>query len=121
MNSYFLIFLGGGFGSIARFLCSKWLPYTENSFPWATFLANTLACVVLSLTFSLISKFSIANNDYRLFIITGFCGGFSTFSTFSFETVRLLQSSHYLIAFSYVFLSFFVGVASIFFIIKYLA
>lgn len=121
MKSYILIFLGGGIGSIVRFLFSKWIPYTENSFPWATFCANVVACLVLSLTISLISRFSISNNDYKLFLATGFCGGFSTFSTFSYETIKLMQNSCYLTAFTYAFSSVLIGFMTVFLVIKFLA
>ena len=70
----------------------------------ATFTANVLSCIVLGVVLALSLKSTISPTT-RLMLITGFCGGFSTFSSFSNETLQLLQTEAYLTAFSYIFFS----------------
>ena len=96
MNSLFLVFIGGGLGSLLRFLISTLvlrLKATSNWFAVATLSANILACVVVALGMIYISKHA-SPDDLKLknFLIIGFCGGLSTFSTFSLETLHMLQN-----------------------------
>jgi len=95
MNSLVAIFIGGGIGSLARYgvsVLSKSMFKTE--FPVGTLLANVLSCVAMGLILVLL-KDKVGQNDIvKAMLITGFCGGFSTFSTFSFETVELLKSGN---------------------------
>lgn len=87
-----LIFVGGGLGSLSRFGIGRVaLSFYEGKFPLGTLLANTIACLILGITVY-IFKDKLADNEWAKYLIMiGFCGGFSTFSTFSIETLKLFQ------------------------------
>ena len=110
IKNLFLVLLGGGFGSIARYLLSYF--FTKNntlSFPWATFIANSVGCLLIGLFFGYIQKNNLQNETLKLLLITGFCGGFTTFSTFSLENIQFIQNQNYNLAITYTLASLFVG------------
>jgi fluoride exporter len=93
VKDLFLIFLGGGLGSILRFVTGKWISSLHSQqFPYGTLAANITACLVLGFVIGLADHKQIISPTTRLFWAVGFCGGFSTFSTFSAETISLLQN-----------------------------
>ena len=87
-----MVFLGGGLGSICRYGITHLLSGYELTFPLATFLANALSCVALGVLTGLTLRDSLTDPHYRLGLMTGFCGGFSTFSTFTNETLTLFAN-----------------------------
>jgi fluoride exporter len=106
MKNFVLVFLGGGLGSGIRYAISRWISsgYAQL-FPIATLISNVIACFVLGLVVGLADEKQLLTPASRLFWTVGFCGGFSTFSTFSNETLSLFQQGTQLTSFLYVFLS----------------
>ena len=95
-----LVFIGG-LGSMVRFGISKIISQQNLSFPLATFATNVISCLILGFLLGYQIKNGISTNG-KLLLMTGFCGGFSTLSTFSAETFSLFQSQNYGIAFLYI-------------------
>ena len=113
MQQVILIFLGGGLGSICRYGLGRCISNHASGFPLSTFFANVLSCLILGIVLALSLKTSISDST-RLMLVTGFCGGFSTFSTFSNETLQLLQSGAHFVALSNIFFSLIVCMVSIY-------
>jgi fluoride exporter len=91
------IFLGGGLGSVVRFATGKWISSLHSQqFPYGTLATNIAACLILGFVIGLADHKQIISPQARLFWTVGFCGGFSTFSTFSAETITLLQNGFHL-------------------------
>ena len=96
MNNLFLIFCGGGIGSLARFGVGRALAGWSVNLPYGTLLANVLACVILGFFTGVVALRSAeAVLPYRAFLAVGFCGGFSTFSTFSNDTLLMLMNNRW--------------------------
>ncbi len=102
MRELLFVFLGGGLGSVMRFgvsLIQKHLSLNPLSqlgqtvFPWPTMVANVLGCLLIGFFYN-VSARSGMSPEARLFLTTGLCGGFTTFSTFSAEGIDLLRSGH---------------------------
>jgi fluoride exporter len=99
-------FIGGGSRYLAQQFITKQFP---SPFPYGTFIVNIVGCFIIGLIFALSEKADVISTEMRLLLATGFCGGFTTFSSFSLENFGLLRDGQYFHVFAYVGLSIFVG------------
>jgi len=111
MKVLLLIGTGGFFGSIARYLAQqgmgKILPVI---FPFGTFAVNIVGCFLIGVIYALSDRSNLLTAEWRFFLASGFCGGFTTFSTFSVEAYDLMRQEQYLYLSLYVGLSVVLGI-----------
>lgn len=111
---FILIFVGGGLGSILRYVIGKYLNNLEQSIPYGTFLVNIFGSLLIGIILGLsIKNQSLTQNQILLFA-TGFCGGFTTFSAFAFENVQFLKNGDYFNFFIYTLGTLLVGFIFVF-------
>jgi fluoride exporter len=115
IKNLLLVAFGGGVGSIARYLCQKWLGENyPHPFPWGTFAVNLVGCFLIGVIYAASEKTAALSPQTRLLLITGFCGGFTTFSTFAFENMNLLRSGDTIYFLIYTIASVVLGIACVF-------
>ena len=103
MKNFLMVGLGGSIGAMLRYFIT--FSWKTNSFPFQTLFINTIGCLVIGIVLALSEKTNLLSLDTKLFLATGICGGFTTFSTFSAENFQLLKSGEYLTAGLYIFTS----------------
>ncbi len=104
--------LGGGLGSIFRFLVSHYTnKYYVAVFPLATFIVNITGCLLIGLIIGFTQRH--LSEDIKLFLITGICGGYTTFSAFAAENFKLFESGHYLTLAVYISTSILLGILAV--------
>lgn len=92
-----LVGIGSGIGGICRYLISLFMGQSHCGFPWGTFVVNIIGCLLIGILWGLTSRFLNLSPAFSLLFMVGFCGGFTTFSTFSKEGLTLLQAGNYIL------------------------
>lgn len=105
-----LVALGGALGAVSRYLVSLFVCGNAGSvFPLSTFIVNVAGCLMIGFVSGLAGTGSLGNAGMKMFLTVGFCGGFTTFSTFGMENLSLLRSGHVIVSALYAAGSVFAG------------
>jgi len=103
MKQLFLVFLGGGLGSIMRLIINRLIP--SESFPYSTLTVNMIGSFLIGLVISYLIDSNMLKSDYYYFLVVGICGGLTTFSAFSIENFNFIKSNEIFNSFIYIFIS----------------
>jgi len=110
IRNLLLVALGGAVGSVGRYLVSKWL---ESGLPWGTLTVNVIGCLLIGLLTGLVTKGTLTP-EMKLFLVTGFCGGFTTFSTFANESFSMMKAGDALLTALYIGGSVAIGIFAVY-------
>jgi CrcB protein len=114
LKTILYIAFGGAIGSVLRFLTSLFVAkFWQNHFPLATFLTNIVGCFLIGIFIGYLEKNNLTDSNLKWFLITGFCGGFTTFSAFGLENINLFQSNNSFLAFAYIASSIIAGLFAV--------
>lgn len=105
-QSLLYVVIGSSIGGASRYLIARMLPYT--TFPFSTLAVNTIGCLLIGLFWGFTQRLGW-KSELWLLLVTGFCGSFTTFSTFILDNVKLLQDGHTLQVIAYLFISLMLG------------
>lgn len=115
IKNLLLVGIGGAAGSMLRYLCFKWIgPFNSHGFPYGTFAVNCIGCLLIGFFFGLAAKSTSFTSELQLLLMTGLCGGFTTFSAFTQDGLMLLQQQRIAIFFLYFAASVFFGLSATF-------
>lgn len=123
MKQFLLVFIGGGIGSVLRYIIGKALNSSQTGIPYGTFTANILGSLFIGIILGLAAKNQALTQNHTLLLATGFCGGFTTFSTFAYENHVFLKSGDFSSFALYTIASFIIGFLAVFagiFLVDYL-
>lgn len=114
VKTLLLVGLGGAIGSIFRYI-THWLTskYFQSSFPISTFLVNILGSLLIGLFIGYLGKYYPENHPLKFLLIVGFCGGFTTFSSFALENYNLLQNNNQITAYIYMVTSIILTISAV--------
>ena len=108
IRNFLLVALGGAGGSVLRYMLSN----INTSFPWGTFAVNILGSLLIGLLVGFVSK-GVLSPEMKLLLVTGFCGGFTTFSTFANESFSMMKAGDVLLTALYVGASVIIGILAV--------
>ena len=115
MKILMIIGAGGFLGSVARYLTSKYIQ--DNlalTFPIGTLVVDIVGCLILGIIYGFMERGELFSQEMRVFLTIGFCGGFTTFSTFAFENASLLRDGNFIQSALYIALSVFAGIIALY-------
>ncbi len=114
LRTLILVGIGGAVGSVLRYLTAVLTNrLCSSDFPFATFAVNLAGCLLIGILLGFAEKYQVLNANLRNLLVTGFCGGYTTFSAFASENVNLLQQGHMLTAIVYMAGSIFLGLFAV--------
>lgn len=113
MLNFLAIFIGGGIGSITRYGFALLLRTYSIDFPFATITVNIIGSLIIGFAIALFWNKTSMHDTLRLAVTAGFCGGLTTFSTFSWETFDMIKNGEFLLAVLYIFISVIVCVLAV--------
>tara|TARA_B110000046_G_scaffold25993_1_gene25873 strand:- start:2598 stop:2969 length:372 start_codon:yes stop_codon:yes gene_type:complete len=114
MKQVLLVFVGGGVGSALRYVVGKFLKTVSSGFPWGTFSVNVIGSLLIGIFMGIALKNSSFSENQTLLLITGFCGGFTTFSAFAYENQVFLKEGDLTNFFIYTLGSIGLGIVAVF-------
>jgi len=114
MKQALLVFLGGGLGSVLRYWLSLKLNNFESAIPFGTLLANVLGSLLIGIIFGYTARTGVLSENHSLLLATGFCGGFTTFSTFAYENHIYLKGGDYFGFLPYIIITFILAISAVF-------
>ena len=110
-----IVGMGGFLGSVARYLTQLLVErILHSTFPWGTFAANMAGCFIIGLVYAISERGGLLSPEWRIFLTVGFCGGFTTFSSFAFNNLVMLNEKSYLQFSGNIFLSVFLGLTAVY-------
>ena len=114
MKQVLLVFVGGGVGSALRYVVGSFLKTVSSGFPWGTFSVNVIGSLLIGIFMGIVLKNSSFSENQTLLLITGFCGGFTTFSAFAYENQVFLKEGDLTNFFIYTLGSIGLGIVAVF-------
>lgn len=113
-RTLFLIGIGGLLGRACCYLAASFFTKVfPSTFPYGTFIVNISGCLLIGIFYGLSDRYEWLTPGWRIFLTTGFCGGYTTFSSFAYENINLLQAEQYFTFAAYSVASFVLGLLAV--------
>jgi fluoride exporter len=113
IKPFFIVGIGGFIGSVLRYYTQAFFRMViPMAFPYGTFTVNIIGCFIIGIVYALFERGNVLTEDWRLFLATGLCGGFTTFSSFTHESINLIRAGEFLSVSLYISASVVLGIAA---------